>query len=1113
MVFNFDHKMLTLTKHQVSQSFGVRQSLSITRLNINSSSKESRVHDSWYKAHLQISIRESFKLNRLVENNVVKYDIGASLTMAPFVYYRKKDKYNFSVASRGEWRRIAFDKLTSLQVFPTDIFYKGMENLQAIVAEVPNTGTLIDHHYKVEFPLVENGVSDQENYFLSVLGHLEQYGLVLHVHRFGHVDYIPREDVPPPFDVLQSQLPYPIKFKLISLISFNNITPYHIDDEFVKLLQKVSSEIAEGVLEQMMKPKERIWDPKEVLREQLKDTESVEQRIQRNETLNYNQRMIRKIIITPTRILYHGPQLELANRILRTYRVHHDKFLRVSFCDDDLLPLPVHNFDGKNDLPFRRIEAILQTGMDICGMKVEFLHYSNSSLRTGGSWFLSPFSRDGDGRTVNADYIQRTIGTFKETTNPALRGARMAQCFSSTTVTGKIAEAMIKEVPDVERNGFCFSDGVGRIGKTIAYNTFGELRKYMRTREGMPSAYQFRMAGAKGVLTLDETIPPNEIHLRPSQIKFMSKHFAVEVCRTSFHSPGYLNHQFVILLESLGISQKVFLELRDESIRELDRALVVPEEAIRVLSENADGEGTSHVLVAMIKSGLFTVKEPFLMNLLGLFRALQLRDIKTRAKILVKDSASLIGVMDETGLLKHDQLFLQFTDPVTQSKKIIKGKIAIMRAPALHPGDVQVVECVDIPELHHLFDVIVFSQHGERPLPNMLSGGDLDGDTFFVTWDERLIPEKSAQPMEYSTKLVVSLEDSTVDNVKKHFVHYMRHNNLGSIDNAWKAWADKSPKGAFDETAMKLATLHSDAVDFAKKGVPAFMDRELRPRSWPDFMEKPAYQSSYQSNKAVGEIYRSVHVDLKLLKDFQPFEEFKYPGYEKYLEDARVTKLAYDRQICAVMNQYEIKSEFELVSGFIFHLAPAAVNNRRPHEAREVVVAAVQNIKKHYRQLFWTKDMQAVAGAQADKLASGNDEEEGAIVGFDMKLSDAIYAKASAWYMAAYDTTLQPKTSAADTPTDNVEQYPSPAASSPLGSENGDAGAAVPNLSEEEKLAAHRRLATASVRKSEKLYQHIDWDMSGRFYSFPWVVYDVLCNRYRQAQPDTKMTMVTLDDL
>lgn len=61
------------------------------------------------------------------------------------------------------------------------------------------------------------------------------------------------------------------------------------------------------------------------------------------------------------------------------------------------------------------------------------------------------------------------------------------------------------------------------------------------------------------------------------------------------------------------------------------------------------------------------------------------------------------------------------------------------------------MEAVNRPDLSHLHDCIVFSRQGQRPQMDMMSGGDLDGDMFFVCWEESLIPslEHVIPPTEY----------------------------------------------------------------------------------------------------------------------------------------------------------------------------------------------------------------------------------------------------------------------------------------------------------------------------------------------------------------------------
>lgn len=107
---------------------------------------------------------------------------------------------------------------------------------------------------------------------------------------------------------------------------------------------------------------------------------------------------------------------------------------------------------------------------------------------------------------------------------------------------------------------------------------------------------------------------------------------------------------------------------------------------------------------------------------------------------------------------------MQYNDPQSGKLVFVSGDVIVTRSPSLHPGDIRRVRACspeEVPGLAHLCDVVVFSQKGFVPLPHLLAGGDLDGDTFLVnldrrfdykkvSWDERLLISESFGAMDYT---------------------------------------------------------------------------------------------------------------------------------------------------------------------------------------------------------------------------------------------------------------------------------------------------------------------------------------------------------------------------
>ncbi|KAI7881914.1 RdRP-domain-containing protein [Lichtheimia hyalospora FSU 10163] len=346
-----------------------------------------------------------------------------------------------------------------------------------------------------------------------------------------------------------------------------------------------------------------------------------------------------------------------------------------------------------------------------------------------------------------------------------------------------------------------------------------------------------------------------------------------------------------------------------------------------MLRQNSDEDGISREMAAMVQHGFLASGDPYIAHLLHVYRLCKLKEAKKRAKIPVVKGAHLLGIMDETGTLKQDEVFCQLSDSShTEACHVVKGECLVFRSPALHPGDARILKAVERSELKHLYNVVVFSSKGSRDVPSMLSGGDLDGDTYSIIWDKRLYPPndmRNKEPMDVTPPEPKKVDQVQIGDIHDFFVEYIENDNLGLIANAHLARADMSDVGVFDVFCMELAQLHSHAVDFPKTGVKAILPDSYRPGKYPDFMEKKD-KPSYESKKILGQLYRSIksgefqHYRKQLNTKKTEYDgRLRYPGMEKFIARARRMKRRYDEELTSLMDQFGIPTEAEFMTGCI----------------------------------------------------------------------------------------------------------------------------------------------------------------------------------------------------
>ena len=316
------------------------------------------------------------------------------------------------------------------------------------------------------------------------------------------------------------------------------------------------------------------------------------------------------------------------------------------------------------------------------------------------------------------------------------------------------------------------------------------------------------------------------MRLRESMVKFSgSPAVDIEICDNIARAlPFKLNRQLIKILEDLRIRRIVFENLQVAAVEKLRASAKSAASAIDFLKTNLSDSATGlPTLLSSLTQIKFDITEDaFLRELLGALLQIQLREIKYRSRILVPRAVTLYGISDESGWLEEGEVFVTFTKE-DYTKGMLNGTVAITRSPALHPGDIQLVKAVSPPKDSHLRNLqncVVFSQKGYRDLPSMLSGGDLDGNLFNVIYDQRLIPKSASPPASYAAAKPFDIgRPVTTQDMTEFLVDFMQNDQLGRIANLHLVFADAKDNGTFSEECLKLADLHSTAVDFSKTGV------------------------------------------------------------------------------------------------------------------------------------------------------------------------------------------------------------------------------------------------------------------------------------------------------
>lgn len=323
------------------------------------------------------------------------------------------------------------------------------------------------------------------------------------------------------------------------------------------------------------------------------------------------------------------------------------------------------------------------------------------------------------------------------------------------------------------------------------------------------------------MISLDTRLKDKALFLRQSMIKFTgSNALDIEICGSASRPlPMYLNRQYIKIMEDHGVGHDVFMELQHDAVERLRNTTLSAANAANFLERELVGK-TARVpwlIRTLYHIGFEFMEDPFLRGVLELAVLSQLRELKHRSRIFVEHAVTLYGIMDETDTLAEGEIYC-CTD-----KEVIIGKVTVTRAPALHPGDIQVANAVDVSDsslVKALRNCILFSQRGQRDLPSQLSGGDLDGDLYSVIYDPRLLLPRVVKPADYPRVRPKDIgRPVTTEDMTDFFVDFMENDQLGRIATLHMQLADRKEGGTRHPDCITLAEMHSTAVDFSKTGI------------------------------------------------------------------------------------------------------------------------------------------------------------------------------------------------------------------------------------------------------------------------------------------------------
>lgn len=245
------------------------------------------------------------------------------------------------------------------------------------------------------------------------------------------------------------------------------------------------------------------------------------------------------------------------------------------------------------------------------------------------------------------------------------------------------------------------------------------------------------------------------------------------------------------------------------------------------------------------------------------------------------------------------------------------------------------------------------------------AGGDLDGDLYYVIWDECLIPKQLKVPGEKIVEVFteegkpsIATNSNELSSMTQFFCDYVSKNQLGVIANAHLAVSDSL--GMRHPKSIQLARYVAAETDAPKKGLTVGkIDAQILPTTYPDFMQK-SDKPMYRSSTILGKLYRQSKPIFEIFLEKRyvtsPLSKFRFTGDNKSIE------MFYDWyafEIKTMLQRFDLQSEVDLFSGTPMWREDYNSTHKQQHQLRQTLMENIQQFWKKWNRIFekWRTDV------------------------------------------------------------------------------------------------------------------------------------------------------------